>query len=129
MIQLFVEQRWLWPRPSIDPINIETFMPLDPAKTTVVREIESHEAGGLVLADAPNLSPVPFSKDAFVRVRVVAANGFEEVLYPPSHVRSPAFQGIGTITLWVLAEGYKFDPPAEVAIRRSIGAHVYVDQY
>lgn len=129
MIQLFVEQRWLWPVNGVDPINIETFMPLDPAKTTVVREIDSHEAGRVVLADAPNLSPVALSKDAFVRVRVIAANGFEEVLYPPSHVRSPPFQGTGTITLWILAEGYKFDPPALVAVTRSLGAHVYVDQY
>jgi hypothetical protein len=129
MIQLFVEQRWLWPRPSIDPINIETFMPLNPAKTTVVREIDSHEAGRVVLADAPDLFPATLSKDAFVRARVLASNGFEQVLYPPSHVRSPNFLGTGTITLWILAEEYKFDPPAQVAIRRSIGAHLYVDQY
>jgi hypothetical protein len=129
MIQTFVEQRWLWPVSSVDPINIETFMPLDPAKTTVIREIDTHEAGGMTLADAPNLSPVAFSKDAFVRARVIATNGFEQVLYPPSHVRSPSFPAIGTITLWILAEGYKFDPPALVAVRRAIGAHLYVDQY
>ena len=129
MIQLFVEQRWFASLSRIDSINIETFFPLDPAKTTAVREIDAHESGGLILADAPTLFPVQFANDAFVRARLIPTAGDDHELYPPSRVRSPRFQNIGTATLWILTRQYVFDPPAGGAMTRSVGAHMYFDQY
>ena len=131
MMQFSFEDTVFLPVTTIGGFGASGTMPLNPDKTTVVREIAAEEINGVVGVNMPGSVNLSFTTKAFAEVDLTAVPGKAEgaSLLGPSCVPSPSFRGIEEITFSLTFGGFTAPAGGELLVQ-SVGAggHVYVDQ-
>jgi len=128
MIQILVEETLFVPVTSIMGLSAWSTMNLNPARTTVIREIAVEDIGGVLGLSMPGAVNLGMASGALAFVDMVGAKS-EAFLMAPSCVPSPPFAGMDRIGLSVNAASFTAPPGGKLLVQSlGIGAHTYVDQ-